>query len=96
LFLRTAPPSGGRLYFVRRATSSIKKRHPDRYRGLGDIAATRRGLNVTRDGEPVRPVAIRLGQALRHEFAHVGERHHVGDDEGSRQLPRIVGASFAA
>jgi hypothetical protein len=59
--------------------------------------ATRRGLKITRDYEPVRPVAVRLGQALRHEHALVGERrqrYHVGMmsgwGRGRDQLARLT------
>ena len=61
--------------------------HSDRHRGVRSVATTRRGLKIPGDYEPMRPIAVRPGQTLRHEHAHVGERrqrHHVRNDERSR------------
>jgi hypothetical protein len=55
------------------------------------ITAARRGLNVSRDCELVRPVAVRLGQTLRYEHSHVGERAQRRDFGNDKRLgPRPI------
>jgi hypothetical protein len=55
------------------------------------ITAARRGLNVSRDCELVRPVAVRLGQTSRYEHSHVGERAQRRDFGNDKRLgPRPI------